>query len=736
MWKICAQVRPLDTNRCVLTCADGRDLVLSTDVNSIVRVLDAAQDAQSTHPLGTPLKKALEKHSCFINTQDLVSPTPDPQSMADAEVIVCGDPTIARLITSELQKIDVTARLSSQSVRECAYQVFNRGALVVCRGDDPAPVFAETIEDNLGLNISVITVDHTPDQLLVGPAVLKGQGATYSDSLARLGGNAVNSEVFQAKMGSPVWGSFLPRLGAATNMGHKAAELIKAITRNEIDNQKSTPLDTIWAISMDGELEVHAVLPTNFMMGPQPKSPIHPPTFVVDKCYGIVKELTRVHHSAYMPPTLHTTQARTCDLRRTSTYINTVFCQGSTLIPNEVGEEEKEAQIHDTELAAIGESVERYCSNLIDLKPVLHGSYRELTRKGYPLLHPEELVLFSANQYQHPGFPFVPLTPELPVGWVEGTYYEDEEPVFVPASLVYVNWYTNQYRQEPKVNFPAFAGVAAGTGSDQAILSGISEIIERHATMVWWLNAQPLPHLELPQKYLDLFSGTKEPLRPALINLDNTFNIPVLAGVVHNDVSKLVHVGFSCRSSVEQGALKAWSEALTLQEGAHDLANPEGAHWTAIRKGLLPGRSYKKWRRDRRYLDDFREDLKDVDDLLIQQEVFLDPRAVDRVKPLLDIPATRSISSVSQLKDSQLASYIERIHARGMRVITVDITSRDVASCGLHVIRTLIPGTIGNTPAAFPYLGRNMVAEEAVRLGWVDSPRPEGSMNPFPMPHA
>ena len=71
-----------------------------------------------------------------------------------------------------------------------------------------------------------------------------------------------------------------------------------------------------------------------------------------------------------------------------------------------------------------------------------------------------------------------------------------------------------------------------------------------------------------------------------------------------------------------------------------------------------------------------------------------------------------------------------------MRVITVDITSRDVASCGLHVIRTLIPGTIGNTPAAFPYLGRNMVAEEAVRLGWVDSPRPEGSMNPFPMPHA
>lgn len=76
MWKICAQVRPLDTNRCVLTCADGRDLVLSTDANSIVRVLDAAQDVQSTHPLGTPLKKALEKHSCFINTKSTSLPDP------------------------------------------------------------------------------------------------------------------------------------------------------------------------------------------------------------------------------------------------------------------------------------------------------------------------------------------------------------------------------------------------------------------------------------------------------------------------------------------------------------------------------------------------------------------------------------------------------------------------------------------------------------------------------------
>ncbi|MDV6239553.1 YcaO-like family protein [Trueperella bernardiae] len=703
---------------------------------SIACALDEAQNTQSTHPLGTPLLEALDKHSCFTDLRNALTFTPDPSPAGDADVIVCGDATLAAPITCALQHLGVAAHLSSLSIRECAYQVFKQGTLIVCRGNEPASMFANDIDDIMGLNISVITVDHTPNKVLVGPAVLNGQGATYRDSLSRLAGNAVNDKVFQAKMGSPVWGNFLPRLAHSEALINEVANLIRAIRLDDIDSHKSTPLDTIWAVAMDGTLDIHAVLPTNFMVGPPVQEPTHPPTYVVDKYYGIVKELTPVRHSAYMPPTLHTTQARACDLRRTSTYVNTVFCQGSTLIPSDLSAEDSDELIHETRLAAIGESVERYCSNLIDLKPVLHGSYRELLRKGVPVLSPAELVLFSDSQYQQPGFPFARFDQDLPIGWVEGTYWDDQSPVFVPASLVYVNWYTNQYRHEPKINFPAFAGVAAGTSVDQAVLSGVSEIIERHATMVWWLNAFPLAHLELPQKYQNLFTDTKEPLRPALIHLDNTFNIPVFAGVVHNDTSKLTHVGFSCRSSVEQGALKAWSEALTLQEGAYDLANPDGVHWTAIRQGLLPGRSYKKWRQDRRYLDDFRDDFKDVDDLLIQQEVFLDPRAVERVKPLLDLTPTRPIGSVPELADSHLSTYVDRVNARGMRVITVDITSRDVASCGLHVVRTIIPGTVGNTPAAFPYLGRHMVADEAVRLGWTETRLSECDMNPFPMPHA
>lgn len=779
MWQVCVQLRAIDSNSCLLTCADGRDLVLLMDAVSVLLALRSAQSEQSTEPLGESLATALKKHGCFIEVAETCKPDPSPLpahncsagdretalsetnadtvsgmetvgtlsfnadttddaavSVMDSNVIVCGERVLGELIAKGLQEEGVQAFYSAKSVRECAYQVFDGGTLVVCRGDQAPQVFAQMISDISGLNISLITIDHDVKHLLVGPAVLNGVGATYQDALLRSAGTATRNDVFQAKLGHPLWDTTLLHLISSAALVTQAARLIKDITTSTVDFAKSSPMDTIWAINKAGELTVHAVLPVELVMSQSDRVPIHPPSFVVDKHYGIVKEITTVRHSSYMPDCLYTTQARTADLRRTANYVNTVFCQGSTLIPANLADTKKEELIRGTQLAAIGESVERYCSNLIDLKPVLHGSYQELKQKGIPLLAPEEIVLFSDEQYRQHGFPFVKFDRNLPVGWVEGIYYDDETPVFVPASLVYVNWHANQHRNAPRINFPAFAGVAAGTNYEQAVLSGLSEVIERHATMVWWLNAFPLPHIELLPEHLRLFEGTCEPLRAGLIHLDNTFDIPVLAGVVHNDTSQLVHVGFSCRATVQKAALKAWSEALTLQEGAHDLANPDGVHWQAIRKGLLPGRSYKSWRKDRRYLDDFRVDFKDVDDLLIQQEVFLDPRAVERVRPLLDLQPTKPISAIVEMPSGKLGDYVDRVHKRGMRIITVDITSNDVASCGLRVIRTLIPGTVGNTPAAFPYLGNSVVTDEAVKLGWFGEPKAERALNMFPMPHA
>lgn len=739
MLEICAELRPLEQSKSLLTCADGTQLILQADAVCIAELFDRAGTQSAQHVLGSPLYSALAQHGSL---RDLPPATEErelgvPDSSRSTAVVVCGDESFGPTLANALTRKGLSCTYSHRSPRECSYEVFRGGFLIVCRSSESRIQFADELRALNELNVSWIPVDYCGFSLRVGPAVLEGCGATYSDCLARERANSINDEVFAASLQPALRGNFLRAITSTPSLVEECATLLCRICSEvPIDRAQSSVRDTVWEMRPNSDLVIHSVLPISFVNPPDKQLPIHPPTFLVDRLYGIVRELTTVTHSPMMPPTLATTQARTTDLSKMFGYINTVFCQGSSIIPSDTVRDDED-RIHEKNFyAAIGESVERYCSNLIDLKPVHYASYNELRRRGFPALDPRELVLFSSRQYETAGFPFQPLAADLRIGWVEGHYLDDDSAVYVPASLVYVNWYLRQNRHQPRINFPAFAGVAAGTSTEQAILSGLSEIIERHATMVWWLNKHALPHIKLTQAQLALFDGAQETLRPALIHVDNTFNVPVAAGVVHNDTSALVHIGFSCRSTLAEAALKAWSEALTLQEGAHDLKNPDGIHWSAIRNGLLPGRSYKAWREDRRYLDDFRADLKDVDDLLVQQEVFLDPRAVEHVAPLLDRAPTREPGTVNELSNDFLSTYVEKVYDHGNRIITVDITSPDVASCGLSVIRTIVPGTVGNTPAAFPYLGNGVVTHEAVKLGWRDRPLAEEDVNSFPMPHA
>ena len=99
-------------------------------------------------------------------------------------------------------------------------------------------------------------------------------------------------------------------------------------------------------------------------------------------------------------------------------------------------------------------------------------------------------------------------------------------------------------------------------------------------------------------------------------------------------------------------------------------------------RGELNSRSFKPWRADRRYLDSYRKDMRDCDDLMVQQQVHLDPRAVERVAPLLDRPVTRTLADTPSLPERSPDAYRSALETAGHEVIVVDITSPDVASTG------------------------------------------------------
>ena len=94
--------------------------------------------------------------------------------------------------------------------------------------------------------------------------------------------------------------------------------------------------------------------------------------------------------------------------------------------------------------------------------------------------------------------------------------------------------------------------------------AGIQEVIERHATMIWWANAQRLDALVPDERMAALWHGEPERRgqRAWLVHLDNEFDVPVVAGMVENTQDQIFAMGFAARPTVEAAAFKAWTEAL------------------------------------------------------------------------------------------------------------------------------------------------------------------------------
>jgi ribosomal protein S12 methylthiotransferase accessory factor len=394
---------------------------------------------------------------------------------------------------------------------------------------------------------------------------------------------------------------------------------------------------------------------------------------------------------------------------------------------------------HNARQAAIGEAVERYCGNLIQPGLLRRASWRELTEAGEYALDPDSLVLFSEKQYAAAGFPFTRFTADLETFWVAGRSLTRDRPAWLPASLSYANWHTGPYEVTPPIANLYFAGLAAGPDLDFAITSALQEIVERHASMVWWSNAQPLPSIRaFPPDLAALWDGAiaRAGQRAWLIPLPNQFGIPVMAGIVEHTGDGLFTAGFAARSDPRQAALKAWAEALTLQDGARNLDRSGGGYRQAIERGEVTDKHIKPWRADRRYLDDYRPDFRDVVDLMCQLQIFLDPRAAEHVRPWVDTPAGPSIDDVPTMPDSSLRGYTQAIESKGFEIFYADLTTRDVASAGMRVVRVFVPGLIGNFSAAFPYQGKGRLRAAAVELGWRPTPIAEEEINTFPLPHA
>ncbi|MFH0515607.1 YcaO-like family protein [Streptomyces sp. M41] len=376
--------------------------------------------------------------------------------------------------------------------------------------------------------------------------------------------------------------------------------------------------------------------------------------------------------------------------------------------------------------AAMGEAVERYCGNAVP--PVLPiASHRQLARAGTPAVDPREFALYSPSQYAQRGFPFVAMTSELEIAWVPGTDLIDGEEVLVPASLAYVNYFRGPHSAEPPTNYPLLAGTAAGRSPEQARRAALEEVLERDAVTVWWLSGAPATAL-VPEPGGPVAAAVGEAraagLQVTLLLIPSTFDVTVVGVVIEDPARRLVGFGSACRSTAEDAAAKALTEAVGMHETGLELLDHDGDFWTGVRAGRYDHRPYRAYRSDRAYRDDFRADLRDINDVRLHVQFHLDPRTqgsrLDRLRrPGPPRPTRPGVDTGTP---------------SGLRTVAVDLTTPEVRAAGLHVARVLAPGLSCNAPAAFPFLGGRRLYVEPVARGWVPGPLTEGGLELEPLP--
>lgn len=470
-------------------------------------------------------------------------------------------------------------------------------------------------------------------------------------------------------------------------------------------------------------VERHPVLPMPDS-GPQrmPGPTASAAELLVDRRSGIIRFVTEVKPHASTPAGLIVMTAATSDVSRVRPWRVDPSGGGSSF-----------GDAAAARAAAIGEAVERYCGNIIQPGQVIHASYDDLAARGEGAVDPESLVLFSAAQYQAPGFPFAAIRRDSVIPWYRGRSLTRNRPAWLPASLVYVNWYRAQPSPSPATNGTYYPGIAAGRDLEASLLAGLQEVVERHATMLWWLNGHPLPAVR-PSP--GLFPPRAGNVRGWLIYLSNEFDIPALAAVAENTAESLLTVGFAARPDASQAAMKAWGEALILQDLSRDLQDPEGNYRRAIASGRLASGDLKPWRADRKYLDSYRADYRDVVSLVCQCQFHLDWRAQELARPYLETDQELSVTDLPCLAGADLRACQDAVESKGYEIFYADVTTPDVAAAGLVVTRTLVPGLVPNFPAAFPFLGRDAIQQGAVKLGWRSSPLAAEELNTVPLPHA
>lgn len=357
---------------------------------------------------------------------------------------------------------------------------------------------------------------------------------------------------------------------------------------------------------------------------------------------------------------------------------------------------------------AIGEAVERYSAAYTPQERIIRSSFRAVRGDA---IAPDSMTLYDGDRgadlgYRRPD-------PDEMLGWVEGWSLTDARPVLVPAFCVYQP-YASGFDEAPVVQMVT-TGLACGASLEEAILSGLCEVVERDAAMLLWLQSRRVPKV---RSDADMPPGVTEALarfgpnarHVTLLDATGDIAIPTYVAVWDGPVASASGAVFaSCaKPGADAAAVGAITElaqclmwAASLIEGGANLPDPMHDPFEKIEQHVL-------W--------PLRGDVRSTWQFAVSssRDAVFPP---DAATPVRDVLTT-------------LDRMVERVRAAGMDVIAVDTTTPDVREAGLHVVRVVIP----YSQPLFFGKGLHRISERAKSLPYPDRAACGINLHPHPYP--
>lgn len=366
--------------------------------------------------------------------------------------------------------------------------------------------------------------------------------------------------------------------------------------------------------------------------------------------------------------------------------------------------------------AAIGEGLERYCCSVYDPGDLICGSGRELSRE-YDVCRPGDFALFhpeQAGKFPRPD-------DETPVAWTRGWSLIRKRPILVPASLVYIPYFPCFREQGEQVAGPGVStGLACARSIDEAVLKGIFECIERDAFMITWMNRLRVPQVDI-SSHPGLRKVYEERLRRdglsyLLLRTTTDISVPSFLCLLIDDrrSPSMICAGGASGLNPVRAAMKAMTEAVQTREWAKFL-----------------GAGNRKF--------EFAPDFSDIREFEHHVALYGYGDMLHAVDFLLDDtnPTTSDWAngSTEDLRQD-LEATLSLLTAMNFEVIAVDLTIPDVADCGFHVTRVLIP-ELQPLDADYQhrFLGGRRLYEAPQRMGHTDHATTIETLNPYPHPY-